>query len=624
MKIVIASLSIRDEPTIFPPYGSLSILKALRNNGFPDSHFYDIDVLRPTEEEMRVYFERQKPDIVGISGVVSTSYKATKDLSRMIKDMFPDCLIVLGGPMAASAEVILKKTNVDICVLGEGEKPMIAIAQLASTTRKALDFKDIRGLALLDDAGDLINTGYSDALKAEEIYDFDWDDLAEASDVHHFFPEVKPDEARFSQFFRDPRAHEPHRRGKTRGNLITSKGCVSRCTYCHRWDKGIRILPLDEVFRRLEVMIEKYNVGFLDIGDENFGADIAWLTEFCERLKAYDILWVVNTRVTRKTREIMHLMKESGLTELSFGLEAGNQFILDIMEKKVDIKENYDAVTWAAEEQIFGAVALVLGMPGESNETIAETIEFCKYAQTLDPRKNPNKLSANFAQALPGTPLYEYARHKGLIGRDIDSEEAYLLQVSDRNAHDESTTLNFTDVPSLTSQTWRPRITIEVNYHFVKTFGLKHYHDILLNDLDYYDTPKSPSGYFANPQRLMETSARTSADPTIDAPEMKVPSLLALVKSGRWGLALITYPVLAYRLRHSMVFLTWLKNVKRYGLRYGGKLAGEWLMFNLRGLFGKRKASITERKSLRKVVQNDLGPLPGDAPAMEALRRGRW
>ena len=107
-----------------------------------------------------------------------------------------------------------------------------------------------------------------------------------------------------------------------------------------------------------------------------------------------------------------------------------------------------------------------------------------KYCNTIDPRQNPNDLSINYAQALPGTPLYEFARSKGMIGRSLEAEEAYLLSISDRDAHDEYSALNFTDYPKLICETWRPLITIENNYHYVETFGLDHYLDHLLGGVD--------------------------------------------------------------------------------------------------------------------------------------------
>ena len=138
-------------------------------------------------------------------------------------------------------------------------------------------------------------------------------------------------------------------------------------------------------------------------------------------------------------------------------------------------------------------------------------------------------MSSNYAQALPGTPLYEFARHRGLIGRGIDAEEDYLLMVSDKNARDEKTTLNFTDVSTLALRVWRPRITVEVNYNFVKTFGLSQYLEVLTGTRDYKSRMEK---YYFN---------------SFDKPKIKsegsVPNLFMLFCRGYFGLAMVSHPI---------------------------------------------------------------------------------
>ena len=85
----------------------------------------------------------KKPDILGLSAIVSTSYEYTKMLSIEVRKSLPDCLIVLGGNMGASAEIILKKTDVDIVVLDDGEIPFHEICTRAKTTRKVEEYCDI-------------------------------------------------------------------------------------------------------------------------------------------------------------------------------------------------------------------------------------------------------------------------------------------------------------------------------------------------------------------------------------------------------------------------------------------------------------------------------------------------
>lgn len=630
MKTMIVTTPIRDEPTTFPPFGSLTLIKYMRKHG-NEAAFYDIDYNRPTLEEAVDHIAAYNPDILGISAVVSTAYAFVKALSTAIRKRLPDTLIVVGGNMGASSEILLRKAGVDLCVLGEGEVIFNNVVERAKTTTDLADYADIKGLMSLDGAGGLVNTGYEAQLPASELYDIDWDDLESTSDASHFFPRMDDNPwMAMVNFNKDPRILEPHRRGKTKGMLYSSKGCVARCTFCHRWDKGIRAIPLDLVMQRLEEMIERYNVGFVSFADENFGADRRWLKEFCERVSKYDILWTAGMRAKGVDEDLVEMVRASGCNYLGFGIESGSPKILSVMEKKTKLDDNLKAIKITHEAGIPSPIALVIGMPGESPETIGETIELCKYAKGKLPWINPNNLSINYAQALPGTPLYEFARHKGLIGQTLDAEEDYLMAISGRDAHDEFTTLNFTDFPTITAQSWRPRITVETNQHFVDTFGLDQYLKVVLGEYEAgqagSESKGYDSGYFANPMRLQETSgtAQSSAR-AIDYDRMPVPSrpsLMKLIGSGKLGLALIVYPEVAYKLRHFLPLLVIYKDLRNFGVGYTARLIGEYFGHHLKRLIKGEKLPAIER-SLRKIVDQDLGSLATDDPAMLPLRKGR-
>ena len=75
-----------------------------------------------------------EPDVLGISAVVSTAYEYSKRLSCDIKNILPETLIVLGGNMGASANVLLRKTGVDLVVVGEGEQIFLDVVERASKT----------------------------------------------------------------------------------------------------------------------------------------------------------------------------------------------------------------------------------------------------------------------------------------------------------------------------------------------------------------------------------------------------------------------------------------------------------------------------------------------------------
>lgn len=606
MKVMIVTTPIRPEPTSTPPIGSLSIVKHLRTNGIDDVEFYNIDANRPRYDDVLKHIEQVKPDVFGISAVVSTAYAYTKRLANDVKAMFPQALLVVGGNLAASAEILLRKTGADVCVVGEGEVTLTRLVRRWGETRNIRDFHDINGLVYLDEAGSLVNTGYPAALRKEEIYDFDWDDLEKSADIKTFFPSAFGDDGVPLEWFRqDPRTYEPHRRDKTVGILSCAKGCVARCTFCHRWDKGIRYIPVDLLMERLKEMVERYNVGFLLCGAETFGVDKRWLGEFCERIKELDILWLApGVRANSLDQEWIATMKDAGCVRIVYGNETGSDDILKVMEKKVSLQDNYNSVKWAAEAGLHAPIQLVIGMPGESSRTIAETIEFCKFGTTVTPNQNPNDLSINYAQALPGTPLYEFARRKGMIPTGIDGEEAYLEAISDRDAHDEYTTLNFTDSPSLICRVWRPRITIETNYNFIKRFGLGHYYDVVQGRV--HPDPAEAQGYFANPKRLLESEAPSDGE---------IPGLLSLLRSGKFGLAMVYHPVFFYRIRGLLPVLVLAKEARARGLK-------EALQSTFSAL-AKRVPLLPRYASLRKLVDKELDDPSGDDPAMVPLRKGR-
>ncbi|ARJ66551.1 radical SAM protein [Magnetospirillum sp. ME-1] len=609
MKTMIVTTPIRPVPTNFPPIGALSIIKYLRKRGIDDVEFYNIDANRPAYQAALEHIVAAAPAVLGISAVVSTAYAYVKRLSLDVKARLPDCLIVVGGNLAASAEILLKKTGTDLCVLGEGEVVFHDIVCRAAETRIPTAFVDITGLALLKD-GRMVNTGYREQLNAPEVYDFDWADLAEASDISRFiFPAFSPEGSPIGWATNDPRAYEPHRRDKLLATLSVGKGCVAKCTFCHRWDKGIRHIPVDILMGRLEELIAHYNVGFVEMHVETFGADKRWLKEFCERIKPYDLLWSVGgIRTNTVTPEVVALMKGAGCARMVCGNETGSETMLKVMEKKVDLADNYNAARWIVEAGLDSIVQLVLAMPGESPTTVAETIAYCQEAMTLSPIQNPNDLSINYAQALPGTPLYEYARRTGLMKADLDGEEGYLLAISDRDAHDETTSLNFTDYPSLVTRTWRPLITVETNYAYVRKYGLKHYYHVLAAHMAGRPTAPIDSGYFANPKRLIDTSQTTT----------RPPSAIKLALRGQFGLAMIWHPVLFHHLRHLLPVLVFVKALRDGGIREVTHLLREYINFYL----GRSRRLPQPATSLRKVVE-EMGTMPDDSDAMTPLRKGR-
>ncbi len=617
MRTMLVTTPIRPYPTTFPPIGSLSILNYLRKNGGGEAEFYNIDGNRPEYSDVLEHILRRQPDILGISAVVSTAYAYTKRLSQDVKRISPDTLIVVGGSLAASAEILLRNTGIDLCVLGEGEKVMLNIVRRAETTRLPSAYTDIPGLMLLDNDGRLINTGYEEPLSREEIYDVNWQDLERASDIgQYIYPCFDMTGKAFGWFKKDQRTYEPHRRNKKIASLPGAKGCVARCTFCHRWDKGIRYIPPKLIVQRLEYLISSYDVGFLSVADENFGTDIRWLTEFCELIKPLDILWqVAGMRVNCVSLERLKMMHDAGCASIAMGIETGSPRMLKVMEKKVAIEDNYNAIRWTHEIGIELVPEIILAMPGETTETILETAELLTFAKTVSPSRDPLEVSINYAQALPGTPLYEFARNKGLIGTDLDSEERYLLKISDSNAADITTSINMTGVPDFVRRAWRSVLIFRVAANYVKRFGSQHYLEKLAENANFEPYLLGIKGVTDNP--VIDRGLDITSNLKLGQTKMRLPDGWALFRRRRLMLLMLLHPVFFSRFGVIFFVHSLLSVIVKDGFIAACKdLSGYW--------FGSRgKTMKIEYDSLRKIVRKQLPAITSDAPEMAPLRRGR-
>jgi anaerobic magnesium-protoporphyrin IX monomethyl ester cyclase len=616
MTTMIVTTPIRPYPTSFVPIGSLSILNYLRKNGIDDAEFYNIDGNRPSYAEVLSHITARRPEILGISAVVSTAYAYTKRLAHDVKQLLPGTLVVVGGGLAASAEILLRRGGADLCVLGEGERVMLNIVRRARTTRNPQSFADIPGLMLCDAAGKLINTGYEEPLSREEIYDIDWSDLERSSNIDKFiFPAFNDEGVAFTWFRADPRTYQSHRRNKRVVGLPGAKGCVARCTFCHRWDKGIRYIPPALIEKRLQFLIENYNVGFVSIADENFGTDIKWLTEFCSRIKRYDVLWqVAGMRVNCVTRDRLAMMRDAGAASICMGIETGSERMLKVMEKKVKVEDNYNAIRWTHEVGLELIPEIIMGMPGESTETVFETADLLSFAKTLAPDRDPLLVSINYAQALPGTPLYEFARKNGIIGQSLDLEEKYLLDISDQDAGNSVVSPNMTTAPNFIRQSWRARVLLRVAANYVKKFGAEHYRTKLMRGHVFEPVLRGMKGIGDNP--VIDRGFDQASNPDLGKEDLAMPSDLTLLLGGKLSLFVLLHPVIFDRLSIIVTIYHLLKAFRAEGVL-------PTILDIYKTLSSKKRGLEIPHDSLRKIVERELPSIPTDAQEMAPLRRGR-
>ena len=343
----------------------------------------------------------------------------------------------------------------------------------------------IPGISFIDSKGEFKFTGWGTAPDAAEIQSTDFSILEKLGCLDYYLP---TDSSWLDLSYRqnDPYSNFPFSDKSNKdfenmksASVISSRGCVAKCTFCHRLEKGFKARPADIVIDHIRHLKEKYDVEIIDFQDENFGSNKKVTDDLVLALGKLGLLWRVGGVRSRTTDlEILKYWKENGCVRVSFGIESGSPRMLEVMQKNISAEQNYNGIKWAYEAGVtVNWIKLVVGMPGEDDSTIKETIDFlikCMpyYADVF--RNKPNlESSIYYAQALPGTPLYEYLRDNGYIKNNIDSEEEYLYKVSNIDASSTDHFVNYTTQPMLKVMSWKYWINwVLYRYHAKNNLGL--------------------------------------------------------------------------------------------------------------------------------------------------------
>ena len=422
---------------IVPKVAIVSLIKWMERNGWKSNSykFYDIDMLFPSDDDIKKFFGEYQPTIVGLSAVVSSSYDQVIRISSIIRKMCPDAWIVVGGNLADSAEVLLSKTETDVCVLGDGEIAWVNFINYVEKYKRDWNYEAlgrIKGLCYFNKTKELMFNGHEKAIPANDMPFPDYDLLQsglqnQPEAINNYFK----DALQTSWFGFDQRAFEPDRLPKIT-TVSVSKGCVARCTFCQRSTKGYRVCNLVSLDEHLILLKKRFNVGFIQIGDENFGSNKAHSYDVARILKKHNMLWIATgVRCASVTYEDIKFYKEHNCSAFKFGVESGSQKILDIMEKHFTMDQVSSALKNCLKLSVYSPLALMIGMPGENDETARQTGALIgEIAALFGIHPEVMGYDLFYAIPFPGTILYEYGQQVGAIGKTIEEEHLYLRGVS--------------------------------------------------------------------------------------------------------------------------------------------------------------------------------------------------
>lgn len=338
--------------------------------------------------------DRFSPDIIGIT-FPTPVYCVVRDMCRTLKEKDSTVPIVLGGPHpTALPRQTLLQTSADIVVIGEGEETFLELVKVLGNGG-TLD--NIRGLAFKNNGEVTINQP-RELIKDIDKLPFPAKDLLPLD--RYYLPPTKR--------IRSERAT----------NMITSRGCPFECTFCMArsiWGRKTRLRSIENVLDEIEENVEIFNLTEFSFHDELFTFKRSRIIELCRAIVArgLDISWVCMARAGTVDAELLEYMKKGGCGKISFGFESGNQNMLSLMNKKETLANAVESVRLCKQAGIRVGGAFILGHPGETLESIQDTIRF---AIELD----VDTAAFFIAIPYPGTALYNLALENGYIEKDPD------------------------------------------------------------------------------------------------------------------------------------------------------------------------------------------------------------
>jgi len=439
--------------TVYPPYGAMYIAAAAGKAGL-EARIINVDTDRISNEEVIGRLKALEPGYIGISGIVAPSYKYIKGLSSDIRSAMPESVQILGGGLSSAAETVLRNMPVDYVVAGEGDT---AITELIGRLREGKTPSDVTGIYCREGER-CVFTGTRKLIADIDTLPYPAFDLV---DMSRYMPDGKEFIRYFIQDIRDARITDPKRKGGM-VTIPTGRGCFGKCSFCFRAYPGLRTHSMKYVFDLIEHCMEKFGTSYFSFGDECFAPNKEHNRRFIEEYKRrkLDLVFrILGMRVDTVDRDILRDYKDIGCWMIEYGFEAGNQRMLNIIDKRVTVEQNRQVALWTKEAGIYTSPTLVLAMPGETDRTVNESISFLKSLGL-----GYKQYQWSYALPIPGSPLYDFAKLSGAI-RD---EDEYLVSLDGKVAGAGVFHVNLTDEQDSTVAGWADRIKEEVDSDYFR------------------------------------------------------------------------------------------------------------------------------------------------------------
>jgi len=209
--------------------------------------------------------------------------------------------------------------------------------------------------------------------------------------------------------------------------IVTSRGCPAGCTYCIKhvsYQYSVRLRSPEKLIEEMQ-LLHGLGIHHIHMYADLFTVNRDQVVRLCELIlrERLPVTWTCNSRVDYVDEEMLRLMGRAGCMLIAWGIESGNELILKQAHKGYKMEQAYQALRWAKESGIKNWGYFIIGLPGETEETIQETIAVSK-ALPLD------IALFHVAAPYPGTPFFFDVVEKGWFRPGTNWEEIDMDQVT--------------------------------------------------------------------------------------------------------------------------------------------------------------------------------------------------
>ncbi len=369
------------------PLGLFYLASYVRKYGF-DVNVIDAEANDLDNQFVLEQIEKLNINIVGISTTTVSFHRALK-LGEEIKNKLKNIFLVVGGPHISCNYSHAMSFNVfDVGIMNEGEATFL---KLLKNIENGESYYDIEGIVYQNN-DELIVNPRREYIKNIDRLPFPAYDLI--PDINIYSPPP-------CNYLKSPVA-----------NIITSRGCPNQCTFCdnNTFGNKIRFRSAEDIVDEIEYLIREFNVKEIAFVDDTFTISKKRIYDIFHLVKkrGLEFPWTCMARINNVDYDLLKFMKENNCWHISFGIESGDQEILNVIKKNILIETIYEKIEMCYRLGILTKGFFIIGHPKETLETINKTISFATKLKLDD-------IVVTINTPMPGSYQFEHASEYGVL-----------------------------------------------------------------------------------------------------------------------------------------------------------------------------------------------------------------